>query len=107
MRVLPRYRSGPGYFASLVLLIECSTLCATSLALAEDRAATVRNADPGPRAVAVAEGKSGPGRVLLLRGDRSVGADLRYQWVQNRGPTARFLDGVSKPSVRVQLPETT
>jgi hypothetical protein len=102
MGALPRYRSGPGRVASFVLLIEVLSLWATSPAPGEDK-----TADAGPRAVAVAEGKSGPGRVVLLRGDRSVGADLRYQWVQNRGPTARFLDGVSKPSVRVQLPETT
>jgi hypothetical protein len=59
---------------------------------------------PGPRAVAGVVGDPRPGQVVTLDAGRSTGADLRYRWIQVRGPAVE-IDDPTQPKVSVRLPE--
>jgi hypothetical protein len=55
------------------------------------------------RAVAHYEGNACPGLPILLRGDRSVGANL-YRWIQTGGPAVE-LDNPTSSTPRLKVPE--
>ncbi|MFO0911169.1 MAG: hypothetical protein U0794_22995 [Isosphaeraceae bacterium] len=57
----------------------------------------------GPRAVARAEGTAAPGLQVVLHGEESKGVDLRFRWVQTRGP-AVLMDQPSSPVARFTVP---
>lgn len=75
-----------------------------------------RPADPGPstsvpraaaaiglRATARAEGTAAPGLRVTLHGEDTKGADLRFRWVQTRGPAVQ-MDDPTAPLTRFTVP---
>ena len=75
-----------------------------------------RRANPGPstsvsraapavplRATARAEGTAAPGLRMTLHGEDTKGADLRFRWVQTRGPAVQ-MDDPTAPSTRFTVP---
>ena len=59
-----------------------------------------------PRAQARAEGLAAPGLQVTLNGCESKGSDLRFRWVQTRGPLVT-LDEPTRPVARFTVPTAT